>query len=131
MHQGLLAGAVGGSASWPAKVWAEKIRLKRYMPGGEDKFPPHVDVMNAEESKRFLTAISYLNTPGGGETVFPDLDVTVTPAPGRMVVFPPLWTFPHAGLPPRDQPKYILLTVICGMRRQAKRCRNDRNGQSA
>ncbi len=95
-------------ASWPTKVWAEKIRLKRYMPGGGDKFPPHVDVMNAEESRRFLTAILYLNTPGGGETVFPDIDITVTPAPGRMVIFPPLWTFRHAGLPPRDRPKYIL-----------------------
>ncbi len=60
------------------------------------------------ESRRFLTAILYLNDPGGGETVFPALDLTVTPAPGRMVVFPPLWLFPHAGLPPHDRPKYIL-----------------------
>jgi prolyl 4-hydroxylase len=93
---------------WPTKVDAERIRLKRYMPGGQDHFPPHVDVTNAEESRRFLTAILYLNDPGGGETVFPGLDLQVTPAPGRMVIFPPLWLFPHAGLPPRDRPKYIL-----------------------
>lgn len=93
---------------WPAKADREQMRLKRYMPGGEDKFPPHVDVMEALESRRFITAILYLNEPGGGETVFPTLDISVTPAPGRMVVFPPLWLFPHAGLPPRDQPKYIL-----------------------
>ena len=78
------------------------------MPGGQDHFPPHVDVTNAEESRRFLTAILYLNDPGGGETVFPGLDLQVMPAPGRMVIFPPLWLFPHAGLPPRDRPKYIL-----------------------
>jgi hypothetical protein len=42
---------------WPTKVDAERIRLKRYMPGGQDHFPPHVDVTNAEESRRFLTAI--------------------------------------------------------------------------
>jgi prolyl 4-hydroxylase len=95
-------------ACWPKTVDVEKIRLKRYRPGGQDKFPPHVDVMTAAESRRFLTAILYLNEPGGGETLFPTLDITVTPAPGRMVVFPPLWLFPHAGLPPRDNPKYIL-----------------------
>lgn len=93
---------------WPKKVDAEKIRLKRYMPDGLDKFPTHVDVMDSDQSKRFLTAILYLNEIAGGETVFPGLDITVTPAPGRMVIFPPLWLFPHAGLPPRDKPKYIL-----------------------
>lgn len=93
---------------WPKKVDLEKIRLKRYLPDGRDRFPPHVDVMNSEESRRFLTAILYLNEPGGGETIFPGLDISVSPAPGRLVIFPPLWNFPHAGLPPRDRPKYIL-----------------------
>lgn len=93
---------------WPSKVGFEKLRLKRYLPGGADKFPVHVDVMSQEESRRFLTAILYLNSPGGGETTFPKLDISVAPAPGRMIVFPPLWLFPHAGLPPREQPKYIL-----------------------
>jgi prolyl 4-hydroxylase len=93
---------------WPSQVDVERLRLKRYLPGGEDKFPPHVDVMTAQESRRFMTAILYLNEPGGGETVFPGLDLTVTPAPGRMLVFPPLWLFAHAGLPPRERAKYIL-----------------------
>jgi hypothetical protein len=93
---------------WPSNVWAEKLRLKRYLPGGDDRFPTHVDVTNADEARRFLTAILYLNTTEGGETVFPDLDISIAPAPGRMVVFPPLWNFPHAGLPPRGKPKYIL-----------------------
>jgi prolyl 4-hydroxylase len=93
---------------WPQKVDAERLRLKRYMPGGSDHFPPHVDVMTAQESRRFMTAILYLNDCGGGETVFPGLDISVAPAPGRMLVFPPLWLFSHAGLPPRDRPKYIL-----------------------
>lgn len=93
---------------WPKKVDLEKVRLKRYLPDGGDRFPPHVDVMNSEESRRFLTAILYLNRPGGGETIFPSLDMSVSPAPGRMVIFPPLWNFPHAGQPPRDRPKYIL-----------------------
>ena len=65
--------AVEVGPHWPQKVDLEKIRLKRYMPGGQDRFPTHVDVTNSEESKRFLTAILYLNDPGGGETIFPGL----------------------------------------------------------
>jgi prolyl 4-hydroxylase len=94
--------------AWPSAPISENIRLKRYRADGRDSFPPHVDVMDQTTSYRFITAILYLNTPGGGETIFPGLGVSVPPAPGRVVVFPPLWTFPHAGLPPRDQPKYIL-----------------------
>ncbi|MEJ1969335.1 MAG: 2OG-Fe(II) oxygenase [Rhizomicrobium sp.] len=94
--------------AWPTKVWAEKVRMKRYLPGGAESFAPHVDVMNDAQSRRFLTAILYLNAPGGGETVFPGLEVSVAPAPGRLLIFPPLWLFQHAGLPPRDAPKYIL-----------------------
>ena len=93
---------------------AHQGRVREAAPGsvtcraGWSISPPHVDVMRAEESRRFLTAILYLNDSGGGETIFPGLDLTVAPAAGRMVVFPPLWLFPHAGLAPRDRPKYIL-----------------------
>ena len=95
-------------AYWPSNPASEEIRLKRYLPGGRDNFPPHVDAMDEFTAKRFITAILYLNDPGGGETVFPGLDVSVAPAPGRVVVFPPLWIFPHAGLPPRERAKYIV-----------------------
>ena len=97
---------------WPVKPAVEEIRMKRYLPDGRDNFPPHVDVMDDADSRRFVTAILYLNDPGGGETVFPRLDVRVAPVAGRMVVFPPLWLFPHAGLPPRDRAKYILHTYL-------------------
>lgn len=93
---------------WPAKPVSEELRLKRYLPDGHDSFPPHVDVMDDGDSRRLITAILYLNDPGGGETVFPGLDVRVPPAAGRLAVFPPLWLFPHAGLPPRERAKYIL-----------------------
>jgi prolyl 4-hydroxylase len=97
---------------WPTHPMAEEIRLKRYLPGGRDSFPPHVDVMNDADSRRFITAILYLNDPGGGETIFSELSARITPAPGRLLIFPPLWLFPHAGLPPRDKPKYILHTYL-------------------
>ena len=99
---------LGIGAAWPNKVDAEKVRMKRYLPGGGEGFAPHVDVMNDEQSRRFLTAILYLNETGDGETVFPKLDLSVAPAPGRMLIFPPLWLYQHAGMPPKGTAKYIL-----------------------
>jgi prolyl 4-hydroxylase len=98
---------------WPSSYFHENLRMKRYLPGGRDGFLPHVDVMDQSTSNRFCTAILYLNDPGGGgETVFPDLGVTMSPEPGKLIIFPPLWTFPHAGMPPRSRPKYILHSYL-------------------
>jgi hypothetical protein len=91
----------------------EHLRLKRYLPNGRDSFSLHVDVMEQAAARRFMTAILYLNAVEGGQTVFPGLDVAIAPAPGKLVAFPPLWLFPHAGLPPRSDPKYILHTYLC------------------
>lgn len=98
---------------WPSTYLRESLRLKRYLPGGHDKFAPHVDVFNQQTCMRYCTAILYLNDPaGGGETIFMDADVMIRPHPGLMVVFPPLWPFPHAGLPPLNKPKYILHSYL-------------------
>ena len=98
---------------WPPRFGFEHLKMKRYLPDGRDAFPPHVDVMGQNASRRFLAAMIYLNAPEAGETVFGDLDVTIRPAPGRMVCFPPLWLFPHEGRPPLVRPKYILNTYLC------------------
>ncbi len=98
---------------WPPKFSFEHLRIKRYLPNGRDLFPLHVDVISQVAARRFMTAIIYLNTPGGGDTVFPSLNISVAPAPGKLVAFPPLWLFPHAGLPPKISPKYILHTYLC------------------
>jgi prolyl 4-hydroxylase len=98
---------------WPPKFSFEHLRLKRYLPGGQDSFELHVDVMGQMAARRFMTAIVYLNAPAGGETLFPNLNLTVAPEPGKFIAFPPLWLFPHAGLPPKAQPKYILHTYLC------------------
>jgi hypothetical protein len=98
---------------WPPKFSFEHLRVKRYLPNGRDSFPPHVDVMCQTAARRFMTAIIYLNTPVGGETVFPDLGISIAPQSGKLLAFPPLWPFPHAGLPPQSSPKYILHTYLC------------------
>jgi prolyl 4-hydroxylase len=98
---------------WPPSFSFEQLRMKRYLPNGRDLFPLHVDVMAQVASRRFMTAIIYLNTSAGGETVFPNLDISVAPEPGKLIAFPPLWLFPHAGRPPTSSPKYILHTYLC------------------
>ena len=98
---------------WPPRFAFEHLRMKRYLPDGRDCFPPHVDVMRQDAARRFLAAMIYLNVPEAGETVFTDLDLTITPKAGRLVCFPPLWMFPHEGRPPLARPKYILTTYLC------------------
>ena len=97
---------------WPPQFGFEHLRVKRYLPNGRDAFPLHVDVMAHAAARRFMTAFIYLNTPEGGETVFPDLGLSIAPKTGSLIAFPPLWLFPHAGLPPRSSAKYILHTYL-------------------
>lgn len=87
----------------------EEFLVKRYRPAAQDQFPPHVDVTNANTMHRMLALVLYLNDVAeGGETSFVKLDVTVQPRRGRLLMFPPTWLYPHAGLPPRGATKYIL-----------------------
>jgi hypothetical protein len=102
-----------GARFWPANFAFEHIRMKRYLPNGQDAFLPHVDVVDQLSARRFMTGMIYLNGPDGGETVFPDLGLSIAPARGQLLAFPPLWMFPHAGLPPRGAPKYIAHTYLC------------------
>lgn len=89
----------------------EQFRIKRYQPGGSDLFDTHVDVQDYASARRFMSFLYYLNDVGdGGKTVFDGL--TITPRKGTLVVFPPLWMFPHRGEPPISDPKYILTTYL-------------------
>jgi prolyl 4-hydroxylase len=86
--------------------------LKRYRPGGQERFQLHFDSLY-DVSNRYLVFLWYLNdVPGGGETVFPDQEVAIRPATGRLLVFPPYWLFPHAGEPPAGGDKFILSTYL-------------------
>jgi hypothetical protein len=86
--------------------------LKRYRPEAQERFQLHFDSLY-EVSNRYLVFLWYLNeVPEGGETVFPDLTLAVTPQAGRLLVFPPYWLFCHAGEPPIGGEKYILSTYL-------------------
>jgi len=96
---------------FPEEHALEQFRIKKYNPGGEDRFDTHVDVTNYESSRRFLSFMWYLNdVESGGETTFKDL--SIQPKKGTLLIFPPLWMFPHKGIPPLSGPKYIMSAYL-------------------
>ena len=106
-------------SQWPKDYGWEEFRMKRFLvsDGSVDaeQFKEHVDVTSHEGAKRFLIFMVYLNDDfDGGETVFPIFGDEVKPRKGRLVVFPPTWTYLHKGNPPL-QPgyaKYFLMTYL-------------------
>ena len=87
--------------------------LQRTLPG--EYYHWHVDSGPGEFSARQLVAIWYLNdVPGpGGETEFPLQEVSIRPAQGKLVLFPPFWTHVHRGVTLEKGVKYIATTWIC------------------
>jgi prolyl 4-hydroxylase len=88
------------------------LTMKRYRPGREESFQLHFDSIYSV-SNRYLVMLWYLNDVSeGGETRFPQLDITVQPAAGRLLMFPPYWMYQHEGVPPRSGDKFILSTYL-------------------
>ena len=104
------------SKQWPETYGYEAIRMKRYLDNDYDRFDPHVDVLNYETARRFLAFFIYLNdVEEGGETEFVNLYKPGTYVPfkveakrGRLLMFPPLWPWYHAGRKPISNNKYII-----------------------
>ena len=98
---------------FPTKYSYEMVRIKKYRVDHGDQFSDHVDVNDYESSRRFLSFIVYLNdVEEGGETYFTQLRKKVRPKCGRLVIFPPLWMFPHRGNETISNTKYILSTYL-------------------
>lgn len=88
------------------------LTLKRYRPGEQEQFQLHFDSIN-HVANRYLVLLWYLNdVEQGGETRFPQLDVTVQARTGRLLMFPPYWMYQHEGLPPISGDKYIVSTYL-------------------
>ena len=88
----------------------EEFRIKRCKPGGEERFDEHIDVACYESAKRALSFLFYLND-NDGDTRFSYHDMSVTPEAGKVVIFPPTWEYPHAGLVPSSV-KYVMSTYV-------------------
>lgn len=101
-----------GISFLPQDYSMEGMRIKCYRPHSGDQFRTHVDVANRASSSRFLSFLLYLNDSDAG-THFARDSHTVPAQEGRVVLFPPLWTHPHAGLEPKGSTtKYILSTYL-------------------
>ena len=92
----------------PEPFALEGFRIKRYEPN-KGSFPWHTDASNIQNCTRFLALLFYLNTSEAG-TKF---EKTYVPAEkGSVVVFPPMWMFPHEGEMPKKEPKFIMSTYL-------------------
>lgn len=104
----------GCSETFPETRHLEQFRVKKYEPNSGDQFALHIDAASSESADRYAALLFYLNDDfEGGETefFFGDDKVVVKPKTGSVVVFPPMWMYPHAGLPVTgSSPKYILST---------------------
>jgi hypothetical protein len=88
------------------------LTLKRYRPGDQERFQLHFDAIH-HVANRYLVLLWYLNdVEQGGETRFPQLDVTIQARAGRLLMFPPYWMYQHEGLPPISGDKYIISTYL-------------------
>lgn len=80
----------------PSLKLFEEFRVKCY--NKNDIFDWHCDVADNNSSKRYLAFLWYLNDveDNSGKTIFFN-DVKIVPKQGSVVVFPPMWMFPHKG----------------------------------
>ena len=95
----------------PQKYGFEELRIKKYEVG--DSFDKHVDVSDYKSARRWIAFLVYLNDNfTGGDTEFYPHQQVIHPRTGRVLVFPCVWTYPHAGLPIVSGTKYILTTYF-------------------
>jgi len=110
---------VGLSIPLPNSALTSDLVMKRYRPGGLEKFQLHFDAVN-HVANRYLVLMWYLNdVTVGGETRFPQLGAAVAARAGRLLVFPPYWMYQHEGTPPASGDKYILSTYLLFQQPQA------------
>lgn len=96
---------------FPIEHGFEDVRMKRYDNNDKDQFGWHTDVGDYASARRYLVMFYYLNdVEEGGYTEFPD--GKVKPKQGRAVIFPPMWMYPHQGMKPISNPKYIISTYL-------------------
>ena len=93
-------------------LFEENIQHQHFVNNnGNEKFDEHVDVTDYNSSLRAVAFLFYLND-NDGNTLFPLHNLNIKPVSGRVIVFPPTWEYPHTGLPPKNDSKYIMSTYI-------------------
>jgi hypothetical protein len=68
----------------------------------------HNDFLIDKQGFRTLTYLWYLNdVDEGGETLFYN-GTKIKPETGKLLIFPAIWSYPHSGLMPISNDKYIM-----------------------
>lgn len=84
------------------------FQIQRYI-ANEGFYDYHHDFLVENNKHRILTFLFYLNNvQEGGETEFFYGNFKINPIAGKCVLFPASWTFPHKGLMPISNDKYIV-----------------------
>lgn len=87
----------------------EKFKISKVEPTEETNLDATLDVFDYSSARRFLSFTWYLNN-NNGSTEF--LDLEITPSPGKLIVYPPFWMFPHKDNHSTELPKYIMTTYL-------------------
>ena len=81
---------------------------------GDFKYHHDESVMVELNLKRYIVFIFYLNTVNnGGETEI-NMETRIKPECGKLLLFPASWVYPHTGIMPIDNDKYIITGWIEG-----------------
>lgn len=103
---------VGLHIAIPNSPAISELMMKRYRPGGNERFQTHFDAIH-HVANRYMVLLWYLNDVAeGGETRFPQLNISIQARAGRLLMFPPYWMYQHEGVPPRSGDKYIISTYL-------------------
>ena len=86
--------------------------IRRYNKN-EGVFKPHIDQQGGGTEKRLFGVLIYLNdVDEGGETEFPEWNISVSPKKGRVLLFPCNYLFLHQGNVPISHHKYMSAMFI-------------------
>jgi hypothetical protein len=81
----------------------EQININRYAVG--QRYGTHCD--DGPGLSRVVSALLYLNdVEGGGETEFIYFNESISPAAGRLIIFPSNYAYTHVAHPPTNNTKY-------------------------
>jgi prolyl 4-hydroxylase len=102
-------------ATLPNPFGDEGFRIKRYLNDGSEHHSYHADSGQEKYAapRRLIAVLIYLNdVTEGGETIFLNQGISVTPVAGRIVMFPTSYSFVHAGRRPISGSKYVVINFL-------------------
>jgi Rps23 Pro-64 3,4-dihydroxylase Tpa1-like proline 4-hydroxylase len=93
--------------------YENSFQIQRYRKNvGKYVFHHDHHVRIEQKDHRVITYLWYLNSVDEGGQTAVWTNIKVKPEMGKLLLFPASWTFPHSGLMPESNDKYILCLNI-------------------